>query len=123
LAAAPSSLGAPLKIHNLANGTDAFDAVNKSQLDAMYQASYNQNQATRDEAFRGIAISNAMEVFLPDPGRKFRLNFGMGFYKDEAALGLTGSGRFGEDVGLYFGVGSDASFDDVGGKAGVSFQW
>jgi hypothetical protein len=123
LAAAPSTLGAPVQMHNVANGTDAFDAVNKSQLDAMYQASSNQNQATRDEAFRGIAIGNAMEVFLPDPGRNFRLNFGMGFYKDQAALGLTGSGRFGEDVGLYFGVGSDTSFEDVGGKAGVSLQW
>jgi hypothetical protein len=64
-----------------------------------------------------------MEIFLPDPGRKFRVNFGIGFYKDQAALGLTGAGRVTEDVGLYFGVGSDASFDDVGGKAGVSLQW
>ena len=121
--AAPSSAGTGVQIHNVANGTHALDAVNKSQLDAMYEASYTQNQTTREEAFRGLAISNALEVFLPDPGRKFRLNVGMGFHKDQAALGLTGAGRVREDVGIYFGVGSDASFDDVGGKAGVSLQW
>jgi hypothetical protein len=120
MAAAPA---APVQIHNVANGTSALDAVNKSQLDALYEASSNQLQAAREEAFRGVAISNAMEVFLPDPGKRFRINVGMGYYKNESALGITGSGRVGEDVGLYFGVGGDTSFEDVGGKAGVSLQW
>jgi hypothetical protein len=123
MAAAPAPLAAPVQIHNVANGTSALDAVNKSQLDALYAASSNQLQAAREEAARGVAISNAMEVFLPDPGKRFRINVGMGYYKNESALGITGSGRVGEDVGLYFGLGGDTSFEDVGGKAGVSLQW
>ena len=120
---APAPLAAPVQIHNVANGTSAFDAVNKSQLDALYEASSNQLEAARKEAFRGVAISNALEVFLPDPGKRFRVNLGMGYYKNESALGVTGSGRVGEDIGLYFGVGGDTSFEDIGGKAGVNLQW
>jgi hypothetical protein len=86
-------------------------------------ANENQIEAIEHDAYRGIAISNAMEVFLPDPGKNFRLNLGMGYYKDQTALGVTGSGRLTEDIGLYIGAGSDSSFKEVGGKAGVSFQW
>ena len=68
-----------MPIHNVANGTAALDAVNKSQLDAMYEAASSEAQAARDDALRGVAISNAMEVFLPDPGKKFRVNMGVGY--------------------------------------------
>ena len=40
-----------------------------------------------------------------------------------AAMGLTGSGRLTENIGIYIGAGSDSSFKEVGGKAGVSIQW
>ena len=123
LMAPAQPVGAPVQIHNVANGTSALDAVNKSQLDAMYAASAEKIENTRNEAFRGVAISSAMQVFLPDPGKRFRVNFGMGYYKEASALGVTGSGRVTEDIGLYFGVGGDTSFEDVGGKAGVSLQW
>ncbi|MEH6552256.1 MAG: YadA-like family protein [Pseudomonadales bacterium] len=76
-------------------------------------------------ASRGIAIANAMETFLPDPGKKFRMNIGGGFYNSESAIGITGSGRVGKkgDTALYIGVGSDIDGEEVGGKVGVSFQW
>jgi hypothetical protein len=119
--AAPAS--AAVHIHNLADGTAALDAVNKRQLDAMYAAASSQIQAARDDALRGVAISNAMEVFLPDPGKRFRLNFGMGYYKSASAIAITGSGRITEDIGIYLGVGSDTALEDVGGKAGLSLQW
>ena len=104
--------GAPVPVHGVAAGKAATDAVNVGQLEDM-----------EDEAYRGIAISNAMDVFLPDPGKKFRLNMGVGYYKDQTALGLTGSGRITENIGLYIGAASDSAFKEVGGKAGVSFQW
>ena len=102
----------PVQIHGVADGTADTDAVNRSQLDDL-----------EDEALRGIAISMAMDSFLPDPGKKFRVNFGSAVYKGQGALGITGAGRIREDVILYFGVGSDMGFHEVGGKAGVSFQW
>ena len=105
-------MGAPVQLHGIAAGTAETDAANVGQLGAI-----------EDDAYRGIAIANAMEVFLPDPGKKFRLNLGMGYYKDETAMGLTGSGRLTENIGLYIGAGSDSSFKEVGGKAGVSIQW
>jgi autotransporter adhesin len=113
------STGAPVQLHGIAAGTAKTDAANVGQLDAIE----DQLDAIEDDAYRGIAIANAMEVFLPDPGKKFRLNLGMGYYKDQTALGLTGSGRLTEDIGLYIGAGSDSSFKEVSGKAGVSIQW
>ncbi|MEH6604175.1 MAG: YadA C-terminal domain-containing protein [Pseudomonadales bacterium] len=78
-----------------------------------------------ETASRGIAIANAMETFLPDPGKKFRLNVGGGFYNSESAIGITGAGRVGKkgDTALYIGVGSDIDGEEIGGKVGVSFQW
>ena len=106
------SAGTPVPVHGVAAGTAETDAANVGQLGVI-----------EEEAYRGIAIANAMEVFLPDPGKKFRLNLGMGYYKDQTAMGLTGSGRLTENIGIYIGAGSDSSFKEVGGKAGVSFQW
>ena len=120
------STGAPVQLHGVAAGTAETDAANVGQLSAIKdQLSANEDrvQVIEQDAYRGIAIANAMEVFLPDPGRQFRLNFGMGYYKDQAAMGVTGSGRLTDDIGLYIGAGSDSSFKEVGGKAGVSFQW
>ena len=113
------SKGAPVQVHGIAAGKAETDAVNVGQLAAIN----DRVAANEGHAYRGIAISNAMEVFLPDPGKKFRLNLGMGYYKDQTALGVTGSGRLPDDIGLYLGAGSDSSFKEVGGKAGVSFQW
>ncbi|MEH6640058.1 MAG: YadA C-terminal domain-containing protein, partial [Porticoccaceae bacterium] len=76
-----------------------------------------------DKASRGIAIANAMEVFLPDPGKSFRMTVGGGFYGGQQAIGLTGSGRVTEDTAVYFGIGTDVSGLEFGGKVGVSFQW
>jgi autotransporter adhesin len=104
--------GTPVQIHGVAEGTADTDAVNVSQLEDL-----------EDEAFRGIAISMALDSFLPDSGKKFRLNFGSAVYKGEAALGITGAGRITENVILYIGVGSDMGFHEAGGKAGISLQW
>ncbi|MEO1639439.1 MAG: YadA C-terminal domain-containing protein [Pseudomonadota bacterium] len=77
----------------------------------------------RNDLNKGLAMSNAMEVFAPDPGSNFRLNIGTGFHDGEAAFAITGAGRVGAmgDTILYLGVA--AAEGTAGGKAGVSFQW
>ena len=106
-------------ITNLAPGIDPGDAVNMSQLSSVR----SRVNRVEDEATKGISIANAMEVFLPDPDKVFRVTVGAGFYDDEQAVGITGAGRVHESTALFFGVGSDVEFDEVGGKVGVSFQW
>ena len=106
-------------ITNLAPGIDPGDAVNMSQLSSVR----SRVDRVEDEATKGISIANAMEVFLPDPDKVFRVTVGAGFYDNEQAVGITGAGRVHESTALFFGVGSDVEFDEVGGKVGVSFQW
>ncbi len=72
---------------------------------------------------KGIATAMAMDVLLPDPGRKFRVNVGGGFYDGESAIGITGAGRVNENVALYFGLGTDIDGDEVAAKVGASYQW
>lgn len=77
----------------------------------------------RTDMNQGLAMSNAMDVFAPDPGSNFRLNVGTGFHDGEAAFGITGTGRVGAagTTLVYFGMaGSEGT---TAGKAGVSFQW
>jgi autotransporter adhesin len=100
------------RITGIADGISDGDAVNIRQFNLL-----------EEKAHRGIAIANAMEVFLPDPGKSFRLNIGGGYYGNQGAIGLTGAGRITEDTSIYIGVGSDVNGEEVGGKVGVSFQW
>ena len=121
-----AAAGDPVPVHGVADGQLDTDAVNKGQLNAVALEIgdvASELSGVKHDAYRGIAISNAMQVFLPDSGKTFRVNLGVGYYKEKAALGLTGSGMITDSIGLYIGAGSDTSFDEVGGKAGISFQW
>ena len=100
-----NAAGESVRIHGVEDGSSRHDAVNVQQLG------------------RGVATSNAMQVLLPDPGKRFRLNLGAGYYMGETALGLTGSGRISDRVGFYFGIGGDTDFEELSGKAGISIQW
>ena len=104
------------QINNLADGIAPMDAVNRRQLDRV-------EDHLQDYAAKAAATAMAMDVFLPDPGKKFRVNVGGGFYDSESAVGITGAGRITENVALYFGVASDVDGDEVGAKVGMSFQW
>ncbi len=68
-------------------------------------------------------MSNAMEVFLPDPGARFRLNVGIGYFGGAMAYGVTGTGRLVDDTAIYLGVSTDGDFSQVAAKAGASWQW
>ena len=72
---------------------------------------------------KSIAISNALEVFMPDPGKKFRVTVGAGSANSETGIGITGAGTINEKTAVYFGVGTDFDGDETGGKIGVSYQW
>lgn len=104
------------KINNLSAGVAPLDAVNVSQLDRV-------EDHLLDYAAKAAATAMAMDVFLPDPGKKFRVNVGGGFYDSESAVGITGAGRVTENVALYFGVAADVDGDEVGAKVGMSYQW
>ena len=106
------SSGNRRRLTNIAPGKDKYDA-----------ATYGQVERVEKKANRGVAIVSAMDTFLPDPGKQFRLNFGGGYYGSEYAIGLTGSGRIKEDRGVYIGIGADTGFNDYAAKAGVSYQW
>lgn len=79
--------------------------------------------ALRGGLSSGLAMSNAMEVFLPDPGAQYRLTAGVGYHDGETAYGVTGAGRISGGTALYFGVATDSAFDTIAGKAGISWQW
>ncbi len=123
--------GGPVRVTGVAAGTTTYDAVNFGQFQS-FQSDVNSQLSglkgdindLEDDLSTGIAIANAMEVLLPDPGKKFRLNLGGGFYNGESAIGLTGAGRVGDNgTAVYFGLGSGVDGSEMGGKAGVSFQW
>lgn len=77
----------------------------------------------RSDMSQGLAVANAMNVFLPDPGKNFAMSVGMGYYDDASAIGVTGSGRIDGSTSYFFGVGSAGSGDTTGAKAGLVFQW
>jgi hypothetical protein len=102
----------PRRVTNVDDPVNPTDAVNLRTLDKV-----------RDEARKGIAISEAMETFLPDPDKRYRITAGAGYFKGEGALGVTGSGFVDEQgTALYFGVGA-ADSGTWSAKAGVSWQF
>ena len=110
-------------ITNVAPGVAATDAVTVSQLSSAQGSVRGSIDALERKAMKGIAISDAMEVFMPDPEMMFRVTASAGFYDSEQALGITGAGRITKNVALFGGAAADVQFDRVAGKAGVSFQW
>jgi hypothetical protein len=101
----------------------ATNAMNIADNSGQIHVLNDRVEMLKEKAIRGIAISNAMQVFLPDPGKSFRINLGGGFYGGAQAIGFTGAGRISDDTAVYFGVGRDSNAKEVGGKVGVSFQW
>jgi autotransporter adhesin len=56
-------------LQNIGRGVAPGDAVNVQQLSEGLGD-------VRAEERQGIAIANAMDVLLPDPGKQFRVNLG-----------------------------------------------
>ena len=77
----------------------------------------------RTESRRGIAISNAMNVIMPDPGKRIMVTVGGGYFAGESALGVTGAGRVTDYMSFHGGVATDTSGEEFGGMVGVGFQW
>ena len=88
--------------------------------DSHYEGLIADNTAAIEQ---GLAMANAMDVIAPDPGSKYRLNIGTGFSEDEAALGITASGRVGASSSTIIYLGIAGTEERAAGKAGVSFQW
>jgi len=102
----------PRRVTNVDDPVNPTDAVNLRTLNDV-----------RDEARKGIAIASAMETFMPDPDKRYRITAGAGYFKGEGAIGVTGSGFLDENgTALYFGVGA-ADDSTWSAKAGVSWQF
>ncbi len=65
----------------------------------------------------------ATKVFLPDPGKDFRMNVGVAEYEGASALGISGSGRVDDNTALYFGLGTDTGGEHTAIQVGASYQW
>ncbi len=129
------------RLTHVADGIDKNDVVNVKQLNTTAQYLDDRQRATEerllagqvtwndkletlsDKAMHGIAISMATKVFLPDPGKKFRVNVGVAEYEGASALGISGSGRINNDTALYFGLGTDTAGEHTAVQAGASYQW
>ncbi|MES9855919.1 MAG: YadA C-terminal domain-containing protein [Sedimenticola sp.] len=139
--AKPEILENNRRLTHVADGVNKNDVVNVNQLNTTAQYLDDRQRATEkrllagqvtwnnkletlsDKAMHGIAISMATKVFLPDPGKKFRINVGVAEYEGASALGFSGSGRINNDTALYFGLGTDTGGNHTAVQAGASYQW
>lgn len=112
------SAGNERRITNVADGVLPTDTATFGQLTALSNA----NNLRFDELTRGLAISNAMQMFMPDSDKSLLLYVGGGTHDGTNAVALTASGRIGP-VGLHFGVGADTEGETVDGAVGMSVQW
>jgi trimeric autotransporter adhesin len=99
------------QVHNVANGTSTYDAVNYGQL-----------MDVRKEARRGVANASAL-AGLPalEAGKQYNFGVGVGHYKGESALSLGGHARINADTVAKFGVGFSGSDAAVSAGIGWSF--
>jgi hypothetical protein len=118
------SAGWTRRITNVSPGIFGTDAVNVDQLNDLHDD-------LQAESRRGIAVANAMDVFLPDPGKQFRVNVGGGFYGGESAIGITAAGRINQDIAMYVepiaksrdaGIFRPAGIAKKGGGAGIASE-
>lgn len=111
--------GNAVVISGVANGVLGTDAVNLNQLESGLTM-------LRDDAYAGIAISNALDVVLPQEGNNLSMRLGAGYYQSASAYGLSIVGRVRDNVFIDVGYGlstekNSGSYN--GGKAGITIQW
>jgi autotransporter adhesin len=103
------SAGNERRITNLAAGVNGTDAVNMDQLKA---------------AYAGAAMSLALNTtFMPNltPGKK-AVGAGVGYYKGEAAVGVTFK-ALNESGNSSYGAGVSTNGKDVGVSIGLGWMW
>jgi autotransporter adhesin len=99
-----------------------FSSFSGSSSAAINQVN-NRVSRVENDLQKGIAVSSAMQPFLPDPGKSFRLNVGAATYSGEQGMGITGAGRINDDWAAYIGAGSTSNGDESIANVGVSYQW
>lgn len=100
---------------NIATNTGAI-ALNRTDID-QNTADIAKLETLVDDNQKG----NAMEVIGLSPGERFGLNVGMAQFKDEYAIGVTGTGRLTNNLSAYVGV--SATDDQISSKAGIQMRW
>ena len=97
--------------------------MQQSETLIQHSGRINKNTELSEQAIRGVAISAAMNVILPDPGKKFRLNAAVASFSGTKAIGFTGAGRINDNLAAHFGIGFDTDREDKIAAGGVSYQW
>lgn len=113
------SNGQAVVVSGIAPGVLGTDAVNVNQLNSAMGM-------LRDDAFAGIAISNALDVVLPQEGNNLSMRLGAGYYQSASAYGLSVVGRVRDNMFIDLGYGMSTEKNTGrynGGKAGITIQW
>jgi autotransporter adhesin len=100
------------QIHNLANGTSTFDAVNLGQLKNLEKDLSGGIAST-------IAIANIPQV---DESKKFALGIGAGSYNSKGAFAIGASFRPAPNAVIKGSVGKASSGDTAFG-VGAGMSW
>jgi hypothetical protein len=99
--------GGPVKVTGVADGTQANDAVNYSQL---------------QKAYSGVASAAALAgIPDPPPGKNYFLGLGYGSYMGEAALAVGLKGNISDTVRFTTGLGVCRDQTTVSAGVGIGF--
>jgi autotransporter adhesin len=107
-------------IINIANGVEATDAVNVSQL----RQTQSQINAVQKESRVGVSGVAAL-VGLPDipAGSDGVLGVGTGTHKGESTLAIGGARQINEKATLKFGLSTPSGNGGTVGSFGVGIKW
>jgi len=121
--------GGPVRVTGVANGVNAYDAVNKSQLDQV-----NTNLNTRidgvnnrinhlqDRVYGGIAGVAAMaSIPAPRAGHNYSIGIGYGNFGNQNAMAFGGKANIADNFQVAANLGYGSSNLSVG--VGAGFSW
>jgi hypothetical protein len=105
--------GGPVTVTGVANGVNAYDAVNVGQL-----------QSTRTVLSRGIASVTAMaNIPSVDQNKTFAVGVGLGSYDSQTAVAIGASYRMTPDTVLRGSVGTASSSGKAAYGIGLASSW
>ena len=104
-----SATGAPITVTGVADGYNAFDAVNFRQLQAVST---------------GVASIAAMSnIPALDANKKFGIGIGYGNFQGNSALAVGVNGRLSKSLTAKVSVGAGLSYGATSVGTGLSYSW
>ena len=114
--------GGPVRVMGVANGINANDAVNVSQLTQANNNIYNRINGLQSKAYSGIASVAAMAT-IPEPiaGHNYTVGVGFGNFGSQSAVAFGGKANVGDSIRVAASLGYAGSELTVG--LGTGFSW